>query len=394
MMPGSKRGEREEELRQENEVLTVRLDKTELELVVAREQAAAVQDKSRALEAEVKRVEERARDAEQAVDEAKAAQDRAARQLSEALESITDAGLEKVELERRARDLEAGFEAVKEERAGAEERWNATDEERLGRIRELERQLERVQGDFDKTRQNFEEQRTADQQEKETLEQAWKEATELRVALASAREEATQKIEVLERQQEEFIAKLVNDYDEQLATAVAELEKLREKESDEASLNLALAERDSALAELESARVEAGKVAALQSELDALRSKAPSTEEASLRATLERTQADLDASRSVVDQLLLDCDQLHAENSRLKEDVKQPRSSFVPFEPQESATSDAMALAESRASSVPASDPTPKRSCAPSSERPAGSYSLIADDLSSESTRTKPRRRK
>ncbi|MFW5738900.1 MAG: hypothetical protein ACOC1F_00895, partial [Myxococcota bacterium] len=130
-----------------------RVDKAELEAAIAKEEVAALEERleearawNRALEEEVAARKKEAADA-------KAAEKRAVAQLDENLDALTDLGLQKTELERRVADLEGSFEAVKEERAGAEERWNATDDQRLARIRELESRIEDLQSTNGKLRQ-------------------------------------------------------------------------------------------------------------------------------------------------------------------------------------------------------------------------------------------------
>jgi len=363
--------ERVRVLERQNKELQGKLDKSEVSLVVVREEVSALEDQLAAirrehkrLEAEGKAREQRVQEADAKVAKAEAARKKAADQLDEVLESMTEMGLEKAENERKIADLEGGFEAIKEERAGAEERWNATDDERIKQIRELKSRIEHLETKLKASAKEQETLASTEQQEREALEQAWKEATAQREALAAVRAESKERIEVLEQQQEEFIANLVDDYDEQLAQAKQELEALRAKGVDDDSLKQAQTERDVAQAalealrlELEAAREEAKKAAELETELEALRSgggDVAAEEREELRRDLERVQAELDEARAGVDQLLTDCDRLNAENVRLTQTLKELEDArpSVPFDLEDTdSTFDAVGMLEARASS-------------------------------------------
>jgi DNA repair exonuclease SbcCD ATPase subunit len=363
--------ERVKVLERQNTELQGKLDKAELSLVVVREEVSAHEDRLVAIRKEHKRLEaegeareQRVQEADAKVAKAEAARKMAADQLNEALESLTEMGLEKADNERRIADLEGGFEAIKEERAGAEERWNATDDDRIKQIRELKSQVEHLETKLKSSEKEQETLASTEQQEREALEQAWKEATAQREALAAVRAESRERIEVLEQQQEEFIANLVDDYDEQLAQAKQELEALRAKGVDDASLKQAQSERDAAREalealriELEAARDEAKKAAELETELEALRlggGDVATEEREGLRRDLERLQSELDEARAGVDQLLTDCDRLNAENVRLTQTVKELEGDrpSIPLDLDDSdGTPDAVGMLEARASS-------------------------------------------
>lgn len=437
---GSLEGQRQE--------AELRAEKAQIELVAAQERAVALEGKVDSLEKSAERMreeakagEERMREADARIVAAKEAQRKADRQLNETLDTLTDLGLAKAELERKVADLEAGFEAVREERAGAEERWNATDEQRLSQIRLLRKSvedLERRLAGGDQERVSL---ATSLTQEKEALEQAWKEATSLRETLAAVRSEAKERIEVLERQQEEFIAQLVDDYDGQLAQAREQLEELRKNGVDVSLLRQAEKQRDDALQDLERARgqLQASgdaqeQLAALRREMEELRSSKQAEEPSraqELMKELERVRTDLGEARMGVDQLLQDCDRLNAENVRLREAMKQreaPAPAALTLDEPEDA-GDAFGLMEARASrpgsptpavSAPTDEPAPapstKRSVrasrrpkqkvsdpvAPSvvgqpegakGKRPVGSYFLTAEEVMEETVRDGSKRR-
>lgn len=382
----------------------------EVAVVVAGEETASLerrieslQKEKEAAESEVQRRDDSIRKADDKVAQAQASEKKARQQLDDALEFLTEMGLEKADLERAIKDLEGGFAAVKEERAAAEERWNATDDQRLKQIRELRLHVEDLEARLADARQQREALEESGQEEHEALERAWKEATEQREALSKARAEAREKIDVLERQQEEFIAKLVDDYDEQLAAARREIEELRSQGIDQEAWDKSQAERDRALEELEAALAQivdlqrqAERAQSLQEEVDALRAQGASEDDQEVREELERVRVELAESRAGVDQLLQDCDRLNSENIRLKQGMKpQPSEApSVPLDLAESSASDAVETAEARtpddeerspaesASRGPADPPITK---APEERTPrpprAGSYSLIGDDL-------------
>ena len=358
--------ERVRVLERQNMELQGKLDKSEVGLVVVREEVAALEDQLAAIRKEYKRLEaegkareQRVQEADAKVAKAEAARKKAADQLDEVLESMTEMGLEKAENERKIADLKGGFEAIKEERAGAEERWNATDDERIKQIRELKSRIEHLETKLKASAKEQETLASTEQQEREALEQAWKEATAQREALAAVRAESKERLEVLEQQQEEFIANLVDDYDEQLAQAKQELEALRAKGVDDDSLKQAQTERDVAQAALEALRLEleAARAEAKKTELEVLRAgggDAAAEEREELRRDLERVQAELDEARAGVEQLLTDCDRLNAENVRLTQTMKELEDArpSVPFDLEDTdGTSDAVGMLEARASS-------------------------------------------
>jgi chromosome segregation ATPase len=421
-----------------------RLEKAELELVAAQERASSLEDRAKALEQngerlreEAKAGDQRMREADARIAAAKEAQRKADQQLNDTLDTLTDLGLAKAELERKVADIEAGFEAVKEERAAAEERWNASDDQRLSQIRLLRKTVEDLERRLEGGDQERVALATCLTQEKETLEQAWKEATSLRETLATVRAEAKDRIEVLELQQEEFIAQLVDDYDAQLAQAREQLEELRKNGVDASLLRQAEMQREEAVQDLERARgqLQASSdareaLASLRQEMEELRASKQAEEpsrEQELEAELERVRSELGEARMGVDHLLQDCDRLNAENVRLREAMKQREASapmaLVLGEPDDAG--DAVGLMEARASRPgvspePVDEPPPapstKRSVrtsrrpkqkvsdpvAPSvrgqpegakGKRPVGSYFLTAEEVMEETVRDRSKRR-
>ncbi len=440
--------ERVGHLDDERQQSALRLEKAELELAVVQERAAVLEDRVKSLEQTGERMreeaqtgEKRMREADVRIAAAKEAQRKADQQLNETLDTLTDLGLAKAELERKVADIEAGFEAVKEERAAAEERWNASDDQRLSQIRLLRKtveDLERKLAGGDQERVSLAASLT---QEKEALEQAWKEATSLRETLAKVRSEAKDRVEVLERQQEEFIAQLVDDYDGQLAQAREQLEELRKNGVDVSLLRQAEKQRDDALQDLERVRAQLQASGDAQEELTSLRREmqelrtSKQADEPSraqdLMAELERVRGELGEARMGVDQLLQDCDRLNAENVRLREAMRQ-REASVPMAlalDELDDVGDAVGLMEARASrpgaaspsvSEPAEEPPPapptRRSArtsrrpkqkvsdpvAPSvkgqpdrakGKRPVGSYFLTAEEVMEETVRDTSKRR-
>ncbi len=441
-------GDRVGHLDGERQEAASRLERAELELVAAEERAASLEGRVKSLEQNGERMreeaqagEQRMREADARIAAAKDAQRKADQQLNDTLDTLTDLGLAKAELERKVADIEAGFEAVKEERAAAEERWNASDDQRLSQIRLLRKtveDLERRLAGGDQERVSL---ATSLTQEKEALEQAWKEATSLRETLAAVRSEAKDRIDVHERQQEEFIAQLVDDYDGQLAQAREQLEELRKNGVDVSLLRQAEKQREDALQDLERARGQLQASGDALEELDSLRREmeelrtSKQAEEPSraqeLMAELERVRTELGQARMGVDQLLQDCDRLNAENVRLREAMKQ-REASVPMalaldEPDDAG--DAVGLMEARASrpgapSPSVSEPTDEPSPAPSTKRsvrasrrpkqkvsdpaapsvrgqpdgakgkrPVGSYFLTAEEVMEETVRDRSKRR-
>ncbi|HQB44392.1 MAG TPA: hypothetical protein PLV85_12350, partial [Polyangiaceae bacterium] len=371
-------------------------EKAGFELAAERQRGDDLEARIRVLDQERDRLrsdaeagKKRMKEADARIVEAKNAQRKADEQLNETLETLTTLGLAKAELERKVMDLEAAFEAVREERAGAEERWNATDEQRLSQIRLLRKnveELERKLSGQDQERLSLMDSLKLSQQ---AVEQARAEIESQREKLSVQRSESKDRIEVLERQQEEFIATLVDDYDNQLGELRAQLEEVRnntvertrlqqlEQRHEEALKQLGN-ERDDLARQLEEVRKNTveraqlqqleerheealkqlqnerngsvvpseseGQLAELRRELDALRAQSgseTSQDGRELAAELERTRQELAQARMGVDQLLQDCERLNAENVRLKAAMKRRErtSGFPQDEPskQESA---------------------------------------------------------
>lgn len=363
------------ELEASEREMQARVEKAELSMVVSREEVAALEDRLKLAQETNKRLQEkqasldaRVKESEERAAKAKASERLANDQLNETLESLTELGLGKAELERTIADLKRGFEAVSEERAAAEERWNASDEQKALQIRELKKRVEELEGGVQSLEKERAELLSAREQERETLEAAWKEATAQREALAAVRADARTKIEVLERQQEEFIAKLVDEYDEKLEEAGRELQRARDTSAIELELDKASRARDEvaraldeANAELVRTREAATRLAEVECELSELRASVEGEsqmekERDALRGDVARLQDELKDARAAIDQLLTDCDRLNAENIRLQQPVAKGSEApgapaGIPLDPPEdSAGHEAMELAAARTS--------------------------------------------
>jgi chromosome segregation ATPase len=327
---------------------------------------------------------------------------------------------EQERLQSKLSELEGRLESAKGERAGAEERWNAADDQRHSLIRTLHKTVEELELRLKGAGQERDELAASLHKERESLELAWKEATDQREALAATRAEFKERVDVLERQQEEFLAHLVDEYDAQLAAAREEVEALRAKRADADSLLQAQQERDSALRELDVARAAQQRVASLEAELESLREGA----QEKLHGEVKQLREDLKQARAGVDQLLCDCDRLSAENVRLREQVESRESPAVvqplAFDLDESPDdgNDALALAQARSSrstaprhsarkssgkkaAVSTADGRGKSARPPGAlppavrsgpeERTVGSYSLIGGEFAEEAVGGKPK---
>ncbi len=330
------------------------------------------------------------------------------------------------QLQSKLSELEGRLDSAKQERARAEARWNAADEQRHSLIRTLQKTVEELELRLKGAGQERDELAASLQVERESLELAWKEATDQREALAATRAEFKERVDVLERQQEEFLAHLVDEYDAELAMAREQVEALRAKQADVDSLLQAQRERDEALQALAQVRREIDTASAQQQVISLEAELASSREgtDAKLQGELKQLRTDLEQARTGMEQLLCDCDRLSAENVRLREQLESLKSPAVaqpiPFDLDESGdANDALVLAQARASSssVPmrstrrksagkkaamspdgargsspgASSPAPRRGPAEETGRAVGTYSLIGGELADDAVGGKPK---
>lgn len=342
-----------------------------------------------------------------------------------AVDRASQLGREKEQLQSKLSDLEETLQSLRQERAGAEERWSASDDQRQSLIRTLHKTVEELDLRLKGAGQERDELAAALKTERESLELAWKEATNQREALAATRAEFKERVDVLERQQEEFLAHLVDEYDAQLATAREELEALRARKADVDDLSRAQQERDDALQDIAQLRQDLDEARAAQQAMVSLRVELESLREGTAdraKDELTRLRDDLAQARAGMEQLLRDCDRLSAENVRLREQIeaREPAADAhpIPFDLDESIdTNDALALAQARELVTPVrsgrrkssgkmspalargksarppatSPPAARRGPSEDPGRTVGSYSLIGGELGDEAVGSKPK---
>ena len=315
-------------------------ERAELNSVVAQEEAdvlrAQLADEVRGrrkAEESCKQLSAEIGQAKRAAENARANEKMAADQLSEALETLTELSLARSELEREVAksrpELEAArseSEAIKSElqvaKAEAEQALSALQvakEQGEEAIAQRDAELQKARNDLDSVRVSL----ASAEQQRDTMSSSLDESRarlealdaergELAKAVAGAEQIANERIEVIEKQQEEFIVKLAEEYDEKLSDLA--------KERDET------------------------------------------------QSAHEGAKEELEQARAGVDQLLGDCDQLTAENVRLKlerdelRDALERARNAVPvvpislapsggaFDAQDASQRGAMELAEARAS--------------------------------------------